>query len=72
MRSYFMEDWQKKNFETLKKYIANGWVKKDTKLEDVKYDEGDPYLEADKVILPIGYRYLYDDGAVTVEAVLWL
>lgn len=67
-----MGDWQKKHFETLQSYIKKGWVKENTKLEDIKYDEGEPYLEADKLNIPIGYRYLYDDGAVTVEAILWL
>ena len=65
-----MEDWQKEHFETLKRYIKKGWVKKDTKLEDIKYDEGDPYIDEENITLPVGY--ITSDGYVDTKAVLWL
>jgi hypothetical protein len=56
--------------KTLKEYIKKGWVRKETKFEDIKYDDDDPYLDEDKITLPVGY--ITSDGYVDTKVVLWL
>ena len=54
----------------LKEYIKKGWIKPNTTIKDVKFEDGDAYLEEEHVLLPIGY--ISGDGYTSTRSVLWI
>jgi len=54
----------------LKEYIKKGLIKSSTTINDIKFEDGDAYLEEEYILLPIGY--ISGDGYTSTMAVLWI